>query len=239
MNVICFEYSGRFGHFLKAEANASAPSYPVPPRTVLLGLLGAVLGLKKDTPQISLQNAHLALSGKIPNPHWHSANLRKDPPASLSHTIKRRDKGSSSQQRNTIISQEWLLKPCYRVWANIPDPLHTDLATRLQDRRWHFSPCLGLSEMSAELKFIGEYDSERLPNRMHWINTALRRDAGHLDVDLACDQELAIQMLRMPRDVSPKREFEHEAYYVEREGHPIPATTDQAWQVEKDKVVFL
>ena len=239
MNVICFEYSGRFGHFLKAEANASAPSYPVPPRTVLLGLLGAVLGLKKDTPQIALQNAHLALSGKIPNTHWHSANLRKDPPASLSHTIKRSDKGSSSQQRNTIISQEWLIKPCYRVWANIPDPLHTDLATRLQDQRWHFSPCLGLSEMLAELKFIGEYNSERLPNGMHWINTALRRDAGHLDVDLACDQELAIQMLRMPRDVSPKREFEHEAYYVEREGHPIPVTTDQVWQVEKDKVVFL
>ncbi len=239
MNVICFEYTGRFGHFLKAEANASAPSYPIPPRTVLLGLLGAVLGLKKDTPQIALKNAHLALGGKIPNTHWHSANLRKDPPAPLSYTIRRSAKGSSSRQRNTIISQEWLIKPCYRVWANIPDPLHTDLAQRLQDRRWHFSPCLGLSEMSAELNFIDEYSSEVLPKGKHWINTALRRDAGNLEMDLACEQELAIHMLRMPSDVSPERQFQHEAYYVEREGRPIPVITDQAWQVGKDKVVFL
>ena len=239
MNVICFEYTGRFGHFLKAEANASAPSYPIPPRTVLLGLLGAVLGLAKDTPQIALKNACLALGGKIPDTHWHSANLRKDPPAPLSYTIRRSAKGSSSRQRNTIISQEWLVKPCYRVWANIPDQFHTDLATRLQDRRWHFSPCLGLSEMSAELNFIGEYSSEILPNGKYWINTALRRDAGNLDMDLACEQELAIHMLRMPRDVSPERQFQHEAYYVEREGRSIPVITDQAWQVGKDKVVFL
>ena len=239
MNVICFEYTGHFGHFLKAEANASAPSYPVPPRTVLLGLLGAVLGLAKDTPQIALQNAHLALGGKIPDTHWHSANLRKDPPAPLSYTIRRSAKGSSSRQRNTIIAQEWLIKPCYRVWANIPDPFHTDLTQRLQNRRWHFSPCLGLSEMSAELNFIGEYSSEPLPNGKHCINTALRRDAGNLDMDLACEQELAIHMLRMPRDVSPERQFQHEAYYVEREGRPIPVITDQAWQVGKDKVVFL
>ena len=239
MNVICFEYTGRFGHFLKAEANASAPSYPIPPKTVLLGLLGAVLGLAKDTPQTILNNAHLALGGKIPNTHWHSANLRKDPPAALSHTISRNAKGSSSRQRNTIISQEWLIKPCYRVWANIPDPFHTDLAQRLQDRRWHFSPCLGLSEMSAELNFIGDYSAELLPIGMHCINTALRRDAGNLDMDLACGQELAIHMLRMPRDVSRERQFLHDAYYVEREGRPIPVITDQAWKIEKDKVVFL
>ncbi len=239
MNVICFEYTGRFGHFLKAEANASAPSYPIPPRTVLLGLLGAVLGLAKDTPQIALKNAHLALGGKIPDTHWHSANLRKDPPAPLSYTIRRSAKGSSSRQRNTIISQEWLVKPCYRVWANIPDPFHIDLAQRLQDRRWYFSPYLGLSEMSAELNFIGEYSSEILPNGKHWINTALRRNAGNLDMDLACEQELAIHMLRMPRDVSPDRQFQHESYYVEREGRSIPVITDQAWQVAKDKVVFL
>lgn len=239
MNVICFEFTGRFGHFLKAEANASAPSYPVPPRTVILGLLGAVLGLAKDTPQISLKNAHLALGGKIPGTHWHSANLRKDPPAPLPYTISGNAKGSSSRQRNTIISQEWLIEPRYRIWASIPDPFNTDLAQRLQERRWHFSPCLGLSEMAAELNFIGEYSSTILPNGKHWINTALRRDSGHLDTDLACEQELAIYMLRMPRDVSPERQFQHEAYYLEREGRSIPVITDQAWQVGTDKVVFL
>ena len=48
MELINFRLSGRFAHFLRAEASASALSYPVPPRTVILGILGAVLGLSKD-----------------------------------------------------------------------------------------------------------------------------------------------------------------------------------------------
>src|SRR5207302_1999151 len=48
MKVVCFEYRAKYGHFLRAEANANGVTYPVPPRTALLGLIAAVLGLPKD-----------------------------------------------------------------------------------------------------------------------------------------------------------------------------------------------
>lgn len=54
MRVVRFRYYGKFGHFLKAEANVDGLTYPVPTPTVLLGLAGAVLGLGKDEPQIAL-----------------------------------------------------------------------------------------------------------------------------------------------------------------------------------------
>ena len=54
MKIVHFELSGRFGHFLRAEANRDMPSYPIPPRTAVLGLIGAILGLTKDSPQILL-----------------------------------------------------------------------------------------------------------------------------------------------------------------------------------------
>src|SRR5918995_594562 len=60
--AVVFEYAGRFGHFLRAEASVSALSYPVPPRTVLLGVIGAVLGLEKDTPQVELAEALISVS---------------------------------------------------------------------------------------------------------------------------------------------------------------------------------
>jgi len=83
MKLISFQITGRYGHFLRAEGGASAPTYPVPPRTVILGVIGAVLGLKKDQPQILLEPAHIALSGRLPQMHWHKAKLRKDSPAAL------------------------------------------------------------------------------------------------------------------------------------------------------------
>lgn len=103
--VVVFEYAGRFGHFLRAEASVSALSYPVPPRTALLGMIGAVLGLEKDTPQVELKNAMIAVSGRIPETHWHRVKLRKDPPSALPRKVKAGAKGSSTDERATSTSR--------------------------------------------------------------------------------------------------------------------------------------
>ena len=81
MNIVSFDYTAKFGHFLRAEANCNGLTYPVPPRTVLLGLLGAILGLDKDAPQEVLVDAHLAVGKRVPQRMWHKTNVRKDPPA--------------------------------------------------------------------------------------------------------------------------------------------------------------
>ena len=239
MNVVCFRYCGRFGHFLKAEANASAPSYPVPPRTALIGLIGAILGLEKDQPQILLKDARLAVAGRIPGTHWHSANLRKDPPAPLPYSVKKFDKGTTARQRNTIIAQEWLIEPDYRVWTALPDPFQDELIGRLVERRWHYTPCLGLSEMIADLSCVSVASCNPVQGGLHEVVSVIRRDAGTLDTEAACEQELAVLMLRMPRAVSENRAFRHAAYYVEREARPVPVHTDQAWAFKDEKVVFL
>ena len=77
MRLVRFRYSGRVGHFLRAEMNASALSYPVPPRTALLGLLGNILGLPKDEAPRRLGDAAIAVGGAIPRRHYHRANVRK------------------------------------------------------------------------------------------------------------------------------------------------------------------
>jgi CRISPR-associated protein Cas5h len=239
MNSISFRYRGRFGHFLKAEASASAPSYPVPSRTVLLGLIGAILGLNKDQPQELLKTANLAVRGAIPSTHWHSANLRKDPPAALSLRIEKADKGSCGRQRNTIITQEWLINPDYQVWAALPNPYHQELVRRLKFREWYFVPCLGLSEMMADLVFLSESFALPLDPGLHEISSIIRRDAGKIDLNASHEKELAILMLRMPREVSPVRAFKHEAYYIERQARLVPVHTDKAWLIGNEKVIFL
>jgi CRISPR-associated protein Cas5h len=237
--AVVFTYSGRFGHFLKAEANASAPSYAVPPRTALLGLAGAVLGLGKDEPQVVLAEARLAVCGHAQCTHWHTANLRKDPPTSLPWTVRQNSKGSSSAQRNTIIAQEWLIQPSFKVWAMLPDAYQSEFAERIRNRRWHFSPCLGLSEMQANLEFVAEVQAALLPMDEHQVLGIVRRGECELDLQQACLNKLAIQTLRMPRDVTPGRAFSHEAYYREITGSPIPVRTDKAWQAGSDKLMWL
>lgn len=241
MKITVFQYRAQFGHFLRAEANASAPTYPVPPRTALLGLIGAVLGLGKDEPQRKLGGLHLALSGKIPRTIWHTAKLRKDPPTPLPRTVKGKqtiDK-QTGPEKGTLIPQEWLWKPEFVVYAALPDPHHGELTSRLRERRWHFTPCMGLSEMIADLDFMEETEATKLPKGDYEANTVVLQERTEINDEVAFKKGLAVQLLRMPMSVSPDRVFQHATYYVERDGNPIPVKTDQAWKVGEQTVIFL
>lgn len=46
--ILCFKISGKFAHFRKFYTNASSLSYLVPPRTVIIGMLGSILRLPRD-----------------------------------------------------------------------------------------------------------------------------------------------------------------------------------------------
>src|SRR3954447_15720040 len=114
MYVVRFRYRGRVGHFLRAEMNASALSYPVPPRTALLGLLGNVLGLAKDEAPRVLGGASVAVGGKVPRRHYHRANVRKEFPPALPLWIKTGaplDMGDPDPGGGfaSQVIQEWLL----------------------------------------------------------------------------------------------------------------------------------
>jgi CRISPR-associated protein Cas5h len=239
MNVVCFDYTAKYGHFLRAEANANGVTYPFPPRTALLGLIAAVLGLQKDALAVELAGANLALGGSVPRAFWHKTNVRKDPPAPLSWRAKATDKGSSSEQRNFRFPQEWLWRPCYRVWASLPGTLQESLARRLKDRRWHFTPCMGLSEMLADLEFIHESDAEPLPMDTHLIGSVVPKDSGEVDPAQASDAGLTLQMLRMPVAVTEDRVFSHRTYWLERHGRPFPFETARAWRLGQDIFSFL
>ena len=178
MNIVQFRYYGKFAHFLRAEANANGVTYPLPPRTVLLGLVGAVLGLGKDEPQDKLTDAHLAVGGSLPKRFWHKTNVRKDPPAPLAFRVKASEKGTSKEQRNFRFPQEWLWRPSFTVWAALPEPYHLDFASRLREQRCHFLPCLGLSEMVAHLEWLDDFHAEPLPAGLHWLETVGRQETS-------------------------------------------------------------
>lgn len=241
MKIAIFRYRARFGHFLRAEANASAPTYPVPPRTALLGLIGAVLGMDKDEPQGDLSEAYLALGGRIPRTIWHTAKLRKDPPVPLPRVIraKQRIDKKTRPEMGTLIPQEWLWNPEFAVYAALPGPYQEELTSRIREQRWHFTPCMGLSEMIADLDFMEETEANQLPKGDYKVSTVVLQKGTQINDEAAFKKGLTVQMLRMPRSVSSDRVFKHATYYVERDGNPIFVKTDLAWKVREQTVIFL
>lgn len=241
MKAISFRLYGRFGHFMRAETGTSALSYPVPPRTVILGILGAVLGLEKDTPQQLLEPFQVAVAGGVPITHWHKAKLRKDPPTALPQQIKRTQKLDKDTKWESVylLSQEWLFKPAYTLWAVLPEPYHSELDGRLKERCWYYQPSLGLTEMSAEVDYLGVVEIEKLPNATYNVSTIMRQDQVSLDLEQVYDQTLGILLLRMPRTVNNERVFSHSAYIMEKDGRTVPVNTANAYRGGDDVLMFL
>lgn len=247
--VVVFRYRARFGHFLRAEASVSALTYPVPPRTALMGMIGAVLGLPKDTPQVELRESRIAVCGPVPKTHWHRVKLRKDPPSALPMKIKRGAGGQNNPapEMATLNRQEWLFRPDYEIFANLPDGYHEEFSRRVKDRRWHYQPCMGLSEMLAELDFVSEGEAGLLSPESPVFCESISLRQGETSVDgrrtIEGEVPLAILPLRMPREVTIERVFGHADYLIERSGRPVPLISDAAWRVTardgERTVVFL
>jgi CRISPR-associated protein Cas5h len=241
MELINFQLSGRFAHFLRAEASVSALSYPVPPRTVILGILGAILGLSKDKSQIVLEPANIAVSGKLPKTHWHRAKLRKDPPAPLSLSIKKTQtpRQNTVSEKATLILQEWLFEPDYTIWVSIPSPYLLQFENRLRERQWHYTPSLGLSEMMADIEYLGSTKCAPLPEGTYDIQSIFRQCDGTVDMEQVLKIGLIIHLLQMPRTVTPVRVFSHCRYVAERNAMPIPVKTNYAYKIDNKVIMFL
>lgn len=245
IKLICFVLKGRFGHFLRAETGVSALSYPIPPRTCIIGLLGAVLGLHKDKPQEVLEPAYIALAGKCPVTHWHKVKLRKDPPEVLPRTVNKNQKidKNTKDEEATLINQEWLFNPEYKIWVGLPEPYHTQLERRLKERRWYFQPCMGLSEMLADLEYIESVEAKELPNGQYDVCSIIKYDGINLDVSQVYNEKISVQMLKMPRQVDNQRVFSHASYIMESKSNPIPVKVDgksgKVFEVGREVLMFL
>jgi len=248
MRIVRFRYRGRVGHFLRAEMNASALSYPVPPRTALLGLLGNVLGLPKDSAPIVLRDAAIAVGGKIPRKHYHRANVRKAFPAALPLWIKPAKTGQALPDDPgsgfaSQVVQEWLVDPDFTVYVGAPGEVAwmPDLEARLASNRTHYTPCLGPAWMLARLELEACGEGLPLPEGIRDIATVCpRSDNTSLALDKLKDRKgHAVQEVRMPREVTSNRIFTHANYYLEMNGRPMPVRTAAAWSFQDEAIVFL
>ncbi len=261
MQTLSFRYFGRVGHFMRAEMNASALSYPVPPRTALLGMLGAILGLPKDCSSTELSDAQIGLriQGGMPLRHYHKANVRKRngiikavsvklKPAKSGTTWDESDasgRGAASQ-----VTQEWLMNPDFEVFVGSFErrSWFADLVARFDGEvpRCHFTPCLGTAWMTAQLRKKHLADAVPMPEIEHAVETICRTDQADppslrrlLEIKYDDGSSPAVQEIRLPRIVTEDRIFSQADYFMEMNGRTIPLKTSHAWQFENRVITFL
>lgn len=171
---IGFDVAADFAHFRKVGNNSAKPSYRVPPRTTVAGLLAGIMGMPRDS-YYDLFSPASSTIAVVPKemPHTYTmgittVNTKADDAIQYLPHERNWHHGAEmltpesyvkyDRQRDTY---EMLVDPVYRVYVALADEdIHDELRERLETSRYHYSPSLGLSECIADIREVGTYAIE-------------------------------------------------------------------------------
>lgn len=163
MEILSFDISGKFAHFRKYYANNTAMSYALPPRTTIMGMLAAILGLPRDSYYETLNTQKIRLGIRIVNPikkSFHRVNLLKIE----SHSDFRGKKGRV-QIPTELVSGIDIRKDSvvYRIYVSFfseGKEVFEDLRLCLEKRRQVYNLTLGSANYSASVNNFKQYTIE-------------------------------------------------------------------------------
>ncbi|PKP54645.1 MAG: type I-B CRISPR-associated protein Cas5 [Candidatus Altiarchaeales archaeon HGW-Altiarchaeales-3] len=246
--VLVFDVWGDYAHFRRFYTTTSPLSFPIPPRTALCGLIGTIIGLKKEgndyLKYFSTESAHIAL--KLLNP------IKKTVIAeNLIDTKTARGPGMNLITNRTQIRFEFLKDQKYRIYfycADKEDIVYQKLKHNLQQHKTVYTPCLGLSENIANYKFTGEFEINILPYEDDYISidTVLPLLKTSKKEGIMFESEGEYFSIRMPIELNTERVVtKYGDIIFDRNGRPIKAKLIEAYRTIKfpdgrrENIVFI
>ncbi len=155
MHILVFDVGADYAHFKKPYASMSPVSFPFPPPTAVLGMLGAVLGYGKEEyhDRLGWKEVRIAVGLRKPIQTYRTGlNLlnTKDGTDAMFRPL-------AGKNTHIQIPFEFLKAPSFRIYVgNLPGEAHSELADRLRERRTAYTPSLGLAQCIADIDWVGE-----------------------------------------------------------------------------------
>jgi len=231
--ILVFDIWGDLGHFKKPYTTTSPLSFAFPPRPTIAGIISAIIGLDKTeyADHFTKKNAHIAIRINKPIKKIRiSQNLIDTKRAVLFSRIRQR----------TQIRFEYVKDPGYRIYFQHNDHLlYQRFKTCLQNHESVYTVSLGLSELLANFKFIGEFDLYELENKKPvLLNSVL---PIQLSTDFKIETGKAYFSEDMPIEMDKQRVVsQFGKFFYERNGMPVMAKPDKYFKVENgDTILFL
>jgi len=225
--VLTFDIWGDYAHFRRFYTTTSPLTFPIPPRTALCGLIGAIIGLDKEG------NEYLRYFGKYDA----FIGLRLLAPVNkvmiaenLIHTKNVRGIGMNlipEQAGRCQIGFEFLKSSKYRIYFyHKNETIYYALKDKLEHHKSVYTPCLGLSENIANFKFVDELETKvNIPvNRYIKIHSILPTENITEQGGINFNVPGEYFSIRIPVEMSAERIItKYSDVFFERNGKPIEA----------------
>ncbi len=244
--ILIFDLYGEYGHFRKFNTTSSPLTYSAPTRSALIGVLGAILGVERETGPnqyakdtiplcdfFSKEQAEIAI--QVVNPVQKvniGFNLLK---------TQKIAKTFFNIEKRTQTEFELLKNPKFRIFVYHSEPtVLQELSDRIKQRKHFFTPYLGLSQFTAIIDWVGLTDAEQVVSQNEYQDI-------HSIINLLKIKENAIKFQKafyttdtMPLILRQNRIVdEYAQVLLERDGHPIKIKDTPYWVTDFGNIIFL
>ena len=185
MEAIKFKLSGDYALFKKPYANSQPQSFVIPPKTAILGMIGAIMGWKKEeyieklsfdkffyavrllTPKIKKDLIGINLMQGKNAKFTFSKNPLTDPPIV----------GSGKPSKRSPTRFEFLKNMEWKIFLIIDDSeVQNELFERIESKRFVYNPNLGLQSLFAKIENEQLFDVELANEVNNDIYTSFEKD---------------------------------------------------------------
>lgn len=249
-SIIVFEIEGEYGHFRKFNTTTSPLTYSIPPRTAIIGMIGAILGIEREQGVGRYQEGQVPLAELLSPQRAQIAVqvLRPIQKVSMAFNLLDTEKAKSSFfniKNRTQIEFELLKNPKYRIFLRWDNGVLSDkLVQKLSTRSSHFTVCLGLSQLVATTSYVGTFSGSPLTSEeFHPVVSAVKMSLLDPDMPFQLDSS---RHFRYTSDTHPiymtpdRLVLEYAEVLIEATGEPIWVKSNAIVSVDEfGNILFL
>jgi len=247
-SVLIFEIESEYGHFRKFNTTSSPLTYSIPPRPAVIGIIGAILGIERETApgRYNSPGSVLAEMFSTDNADIAVQILHPVKKVNIAFNLLDTEKTASSffnVKQRTQIEFELLKNPKYRVFLAFRDTeLQEKLWEQLKNNRTHFTPYLGLSQFTATISAVERKPVSPVFNREYMdILSAVNTEKTSYEFEFDYSGEFKYTSDTMPVELSKDRVvLSYAEVIMESEGKPIRLKSDEVFTVKDyGNLIFL
>ncbi|UFX82688.1 type I-B CRISPR-associated protein Cas5b [Candidatus Absconditicoccus praedator] len=193
MNVLAFKISGKFAHFRRFYTTTSPLTFQIPPFTAVKGILGAILGLEKDSNNESMNTAKIGvkLNNSVSNKKMFGMNFLDT----------KRGSGHIQVRLETIIN------PSYTIYiADEGFEYYQKLKNNLEQNYRYYTTYLGISEFIANIQYMGEQNTVSFENKENvYINSLVPEEYFEEGKNISLEEGVPFEFEKVPFQMDNQR----------------------------------
>ncbi len=238
--LLIFDISGEYGHFRKYNTTTSPLSYSIPTRTAIGGILGAILGMEREI------RDGVYPDGVEPVQEFFSKEL-SDMAVQIMRPVKKENIGFNlintkmsfydlTRAGRTQIEFELVKDVHYRIYLAMENTAKfEELSERIENKRHHFTPYLGLAQFTAQVDFVQRATANEVASNGEFteIVTAVNMSKLQGEPPVEFQREFFYSANNMPIAMNRDREvLEYSEVLIEKNGNPLRVRVSDYYSVD-------